>query len=199
MHLLVVTGFLGSGKTTLVVKLAQTVINRGRKAAIIVNEIGEIGIDGQLMQQLDLNVWEMYNGCICCTLAADLVPTLEKLDQEHSVDLVILEPSGVAEPANILRALPYYKGRALESVKTVSVLDALRTMALYEVLTPHITKQIETASLLLVNKADAALEEEIAKVRRLAAELNPEAKIVALSIRESLPTEILREVLPWRD
>ena len=72
MQLLVVTGFLGSGKTSLILSLAA---RPNRHVAILVNEIGEIGIDNQLMRQLDLDVWELFNGCICCTLTADLVST----------------------------------------------------------------------------------------------------------------------------
>jgi G3E family GTPase len=80
MKLLLVTGFLGSGKTSLILALARAARERGRRTAIIVNEIGEIGIDDQLMRRLDLDVWELTNGCICCTLTADLITTLQKLD-----------------------------------------------------------------------------------------------------------------------
>ncbi|MCL5952374.1 MAG: cobalamin biosynthesis protein CobW, partial [Chloroflexi bacterium] len=80
MHLLLFAGFLGSGKTSLIIPLAKAVVKSERRAAIVVNEIGEIGIDNQLMRQLDLNVWELVAGCICCTLSADLVTTLQKLD-----------------------------------------------------------------------------------------------------------------------
>ena len=79
----------------------------------MVNEIGEIGIDNQFMRQLDLDVWELFNGCICCTLTADLVTTLQRLDAAYAPDLVIVEPAGAADPKNLLRALPYYHGRPL--------------------------------------------------------------------------------------
>ena len=125
MHLLLVTGFLGSGKTTLIVPLAKSVVQSKRRVAILVNEIGEIGIDNQLMRQLDLNVWELLAGCICCTLSSDLVTTLQKLDADYAPtygvpDLVIVEPSGAADPRNVLTALPYYRGRPLASVRTAS-------------------------------------------------------------------------------
>jgi G3E family GTPase len=114
MHLLLVTGFLGSGKTTLIIPLAQSVVQLKRRVAILVNEIGEIGIDNQLMRQLDLNVWELLAGCICCTLSGDLVATLQKLDADYAPDLVIVEPSGAADPRNVLTALPYYRGRPFD-------------------------------------------------------------------------------------
>jgi len=197
MHLLLVTGFLGSGKTTLVIKLAQAATDQGRRVAILVNEIGEIGIDDQLMRQLDLNVWEMLNGCICCTLSADLVTTLQTLDQDYDADLAILEPSGAAEPDNILLALPYYRGRPLDSIRSVSVLDPLRLPELFEVLTPLITKQLAHSKLLLINKADVTTADQIAEARRIAAEVNPDARVVVLSARESLSPQMLAELMPW--
>ncbi len=198
MHLLLVTGFLGSGKTTLVIRLAGVAIDQGRRVAILVNEIGEIGIDDQLMRQLDLNVWEMVNGCICCTLSADLVTTLQMLDQDYDVDVVLVEPSGAAEPDGILRALPYYKGRSLESIRSVSVLDPLRLPELFQVLTPLLTKQLAHAETLLINKADVATPEQIAETRRIAAEVNPGAHLVTISARESLAPELAAELMPWR-
>lgn len=197
MHLLLISGFLGSGKTTLVISLARAAAGRGRRAAVLVNEIGEIGIDGQLMRQLDLNVWEMYNGCICCVLSADLVPALEALDRDYDVDLVLLEPSGVAEPKNILQSLAYYQGRPLESITSVAVVDPLRIAEIYEVLTPLISAQMAHARLLLINKADTATEEQMAAARRIAAEVNAQAPLLAITARDDLPPAVLKELLPW--
>lgn len=196
MHLLMLTGFLGSGKTTLLIQLAQVAIDRGYGVAVLVNEIGEIGIDDQLMRQLDLNVWEMVNGCICCTLSADLVTTLQTLDRDYDVDLVLLEPSGAAEPDGILRALPFYRGRPLESIRSAAVLDPLRFPELFLVMTPLLTKQLEHAELLLMTKADLATEEQMAETRRIAAEVNPTAQAVALSARQPLSAQLLAELLP---
>jgi G3E family GTPase len=197
MHLLLVSGFLGSGKTTLVIELAKASVDRGKRVAVLVNEIGEIGIDGQLMRRLDLNVWELFDGCICCTLAADLVPALEVLDRDYHADLVLLEPSGAADPGNVLRALPYYKGRTLASISSVCVLDSLRLSELYEVITPLICSQITHARLLLVNKADLATPEQVAEACRIATEVNPGASLEVISARQSLSFQLLRKLLPW--
>ena len=101
MNLLLFSGFLGSGKTSLVLRVVQYALDKNIKVAILVNEIGEVGIDNQLMRQLDMNVWELLGGCICCTLSADLVSTLEQLDREYAPELVIIEPSGAADPRSI--------------------------------------------------------------------------------------------------
>jgi G3E family GTPase len=197
MHLLLFTGFLGSGKTSFIVPLAEAVTEAKRRVAIIVNEIGEIGIDNQLMRQLDLNVWELLNGCICCTLSSDLVSTLQKLDAGYSPDLVIVESSGAANPNNVLSALPYYRGRPLQSVNIVSILDPLRLQMLIEVMTPLITSQIQHADLVIVNKIDLASPDEIAFACRTAREINQEAKIRCTKAQQRLENPLTSELVPW--
>ena len=195
MHLLLIAGFLGSGKTTLVIRLAKAARESGRRVAILVNEIGEIGIDDQLMRQLSLNVWEMVSGCLCCTLSGDLINTLQLLDDDYQPDLVLLEPSGVAEPGNILKLLPYYRGRPLAGVRSITLIDPLRAQMLYEVLTPLITAQIQRADMLLVTKTDIASAEEMAQVRQIAGELNPAAKLFCVSAKEAIAPELMAELL----
>jgi G3E family GTPase len=195
MKLILISGFLGSGKTTLIINLARQATALGQQIAILVNEIGEIGIDDQLMRQLDLNTWELTDGCICCTLSADLVTTLQTLDAEYQPDLVILEPSGAAEPGNIMRALPYYKGCPLESIKSVVLVDPLRIGPLYEVMTPLITKQIGAAELVIITKADLASAEEMEAAQRIITEIKPQAEIVALSARQPLDAALVGAII----
>jgi G3E family GTPase len=197
MHVLLFIGFLGSGKTTYIIPLAKAIVKSKRRVAVIVNEIGEIGIDDQLMRQLDLNVWELLNGCICCTLAGDLVTTLQKLDTDYQPDLVIVEPSGAADPLNVLGALPYYHGRPLQSLRTVSILDPLRLKVLIEILTPLITSQIQHADLILINKCDLATEDEIAFAEKTAQEINPTAKALCTHAQTTLEPGLVAEFVPW--
>ena len=97
-----------------------------------------------------------FNGCICCTLTADLVSTLERLDAAYAPDLVIVEPSGAADAKNLLRALPYYHGRPLAGIRWVAVLNPLRLTMLLEVLTPLITAGILQADCIVISKTDIA-------------------------------------------
>lgn len=196
MHLLLVTGFLGSGKTTLILSLARAAHESGRRAAIIVNEVGEIGIDNQLMRQLDLDVWELFNGCICCTLTADLVTTLQKLDADYAPDLVIVEPSGAADPRNLLNALPYYRGRPLDGIRWITVLDPLRLPMLLEVLEPLITAGIRQADVLLVSKTDLASPEKVTAAEAAAREINPAAPLFAVTLANGLDAALAAELLP---
>jgi G3E family GTPase len=195
MKLLLVIGFLGSGKTTFITKLVKGLIKLDTKVAIFVNEIGEMGIDDQLMKQLDLDVWEVMGGCICCTLSPNLIATLQKIDEKHDVDLVIVEPSGAAEPGNILSALPYYKGTPLESIKTISLLDPLRISELYQVLTPLVTKQVESADQMILTKADLATNDQIESAKRIGLEINPAASVSVFSADKPLTQEFLQEVI----
>lgn len=195
MHLLLVTGFLGSGKTTLILSLAHAAQAAGRRAAIIVNEIGEIGIDNQLMRQLELDVWELFNGCICCTLTADLVTTLQKLDAEYAVNLVIVEPSGAADPKNLLQALPYYRGRPLAGIRWVTVLDPLRLPMLIDVLEPLITAGIRQGDCLVISKADIATPEELVEAELLTRAINPSAPLYQLALNGPLPGKLAAELL----
>ncbi|NLG70767.1 MAG: GTP-binding protein [Chloroflexi bacterium] len=197
MHLLLFSGFLGSGKTTLAVQVAQAVVERGKRVAILVNEIGEAGIDNQLMRQLDLNVWELLNGCICCTLSADLVSTLQKLDADYAPDLVLIEPSGAADPHSVLHALPYYRGRPLESQRCVTILDPLRLHVLIEVMTPLIHSQIQNADFILIGKSDLAQSEELETALQIARTHNPFVDVVCADLTAGLTPELLSQVVPW--
>ena len=96
----VVTGFLGSGKTTLINRILAE--QHGRKIAVIVNEFGEVSIDGQLIVQDDQEeLVEFNNGCLCCTVRGDLIDTLEKLQERSELDAILIETTGLADPAPV--------------------------------------------------------------------------------------------------
>ncbi|MGQ9675085.1 MAG: CobW family GTP-binding protein [Chloroflexota bacterium] len=197
MHLLLISGFLGSGKTTLIIRLAQVAGRNGSRVAVVVNEIGEIGIDDQVMRQVGLNVWELLGGCICCTLSGDLVKTLESLDADYAPDLAIVEASGAANPRTVLSALPYYRGRPLDSMRTLTVVDPLRLRMLLETLTPLVTSQIEQADIVVVSKTDQASTEETEAARQAVVDINPRVRIRCLSAKSEPEATFLTEVLPW--
>ena len=197
MHLLMITGFLGSGKTTLLLKLAETARDKGRKTAILVNEAGEIGIDNQLMRQLGFNVWELVGGCICCSLAGDVIGTLERVEKDFQPDLVLLEPTGAADPRNLMNILASWRGRPFSSLIKAALLDPLRLRMLMEVASPLITAAMDQADLILINKADIASAEELQYARETALEHGPENRIFSLAAREGLKPELKKELLPW--
>jgi G3E family GTPase len=188
---LIIAGFLGSGKTTFILSLAQQFINAGKKVAIVENEVGEIGIDGELVRRAGLTVRELFNGCICCQLRADLVPTLETLAEKIRPDYLLIEPSGIAEPQRILGTLSYYRGPAFQGIQTMTLVDPTRIPELFEILAPLIKTQIKAANTVIINKIDIATKGEIIATREIIRELNPDALIEELCAHEGADQKIL--------
>lgn len=197
MNLLLMAGFLGSGKTTLIIKLVQALGRRDVKVAILVNEIGQVGVDNELMRQLDLNVWELMGGCICCTLTAGLLTDLHRLDSEYNPDLVILEATGAAKPAEVLDSLRYYQGRPLGSVTTAVVVDPLRLPKIVQVVGPLIEQQITPADLLIMTKTDLATEEQIAESQLVARRINVRAPLLYADAGRDIADDLLGGLVPW--
>ncbi len=194
MHLIVVTGFLGSGKTTFIVKLAKIAMEKGLKVAIIVNELGEIGIDDQFMKELGFNVREILGGCICCTLVGDLVQTINKLQADYSPDVVIVEPSGAADPRNIVGALSMNPIESLRSKRQIALLDPLRMEMLITVVEPLIVSTIRQADLVLINKADTATAEQIEYTRRVVDQAHPDARVMVISAKNDPEPQVWSEI-----
>ncbi len=185
MRVLILAGFLGSGKTTLALQVARAAQAAGQRAALIVNERGEAGVDNQLAARLGFNLQELLGGCICCSLVAELAPALESLAATARPDLVIVEPSGIAEPAQIRAALRIARVRGL-AMRSVSVVDAQRIGELMEVVTPLLTKQMAHADLAVVCKADIASPQEARDARRILGEHAPATDPYVIDAREPL-------------
>jgi G3E family GTPase len=98
VNVLCIAGFLGSGKTTVLLEVARVMAEDGLKLAVVENEIGEVGIDGSYVRDQGLPVQELFGGCICCTLQAGLAETLLAVESDHDPDWVIIEPTGLAAP-----------------------------------------------------------------------------------------------------
>ena len=173
----IVTGFLGSGKTTLINHILEG--QHGRKIAVIVNEFGEIGIDGQLMVSDDEEqLVEFNNGCLCCTVRGDLVRTLEDLMQRADLDAVLVETTGLADPAPVASTFI-----VADEIKANFNLDAFVTVVDAPNLQRNLTdsheaqEQVAFADIILINKTDLVSADEIAKIEQQIRTLNPIAKI----------------------
>ena len=161
MRLLLFTGFLGSGKTTLILAVAREASARLLRVAVVVNEVGEVGIDGSVLRMGDLEVKEITAGCICCQIGVDLVRTLRDLEEGFRPELVIVEASGIATPEGVLNTLRQYPVESVSEILTATVVDATRFAALHEVLTPLIEAQVVAADVIVVTKPDQALATEL--------------------------------------
>jgi G3E family GTPase len=173
----VLTGYLGAGKTTLLNRILTE--PHGRKFAVIVNEFGEIGIDNELVVGADEEIFEMNNGCICCTVRGDLIRIIEGLlKRKGKFDSIIVETTGLADPAPV--AQTFFVDA---DVKAAASLDAVVTVADAKWLSdrlkdaPEAKNQIAFADVILLNKTDLVTPDELAEVEGRIRAINPYAKL----------------------
>ena len=200
---LLLTGYLGSGKTTLVNRILKN--EKGIKFAVIVNDIGEVNIDADLIEeggivgQQDDSLVALQNGCICCTLKMDLVQQLSDIVNTKKFDYIVIEASGICEPAPIAQTISVYptmypnmaeNGYAkLDSI--VTVVDALRIRDEFglgedllkkdigeEDLASLVIQQIEFCNIIVLNKVDEVSAEELEKVKLVIRKIQPKAQIM---------------------
>jgi len=192
MNLFVVAGFLGSGKTSLLLAVAKAVSESGLKVTIIENEVGKVGVDDVVLAEEGLSVREIYSGCICCSLRLDLINTLLELERETAPDVVFLEPSGVASPRQVMLALNGYGGE-IERKHVAVVIDAERFLRLTDLNIPIIADGIEIADILVINKTDLVDADELEAVAQKIRNIRPEVKIIAVSAMNNLNVNLLTE------
>ena len=173
----VITGYLGAGKTTLLNRILSE--PHGQKYAVIVNEFGEIGIDNDLIVNSDEEVFEMNNGCVCCTVRGDLIRILEGLmRRKGKFDAIIVETTGLADPAPV--AQTFFMD---EAVGAKTRLDAVVTVADAKWLqdrlmdAPEAKNQVAFADVIIINKTDLVSPAELLEVERRIRAINPYAKV----------------------
>lgn len=188
----VITGFLGAGKTTLLNNILRN--QRGRKVAVIVNEFGEVGVDGQLIfDDENEQLIEFNNGCLCCTVRGDLIETLERIrERAGDIDLIIIETTGLADPAPI--ASTFFVSNEVRSVARldafITVIDAVNFERSQEE-NQEAREQLGFADIVLVNKTDLVEEDELQRLERRIAGLNPMAKVYRMARGEIDPSLLL--------
>ncbi|MBR2266266.1 MAG: GTP-binding protein [Paludibacteraceae bacterium] len=199
---LLLTGYLGSGKTTLLNRILTN--KKGIRFAVIVNDIGEVNIDASLIQQGGVvsqqndSLVALQNGCICCTLQTDLINQLHDLAAQKAFDYIVIEASGICEPAPIAQTLcsypqmvPQFAQDGLPVLDCIcSVVDALRMRDEFgngdklghvtkeEDLAALVTEQIEFCNIILLNKAAEVSEEELMHVKAIIRAIQPTAEII---------------------
>lgn len=210
------TGYLGSGKTTLLNNILKNA--DGRKIAVIVNDIGEVNIDAELIEKggiataKDENLVPLQNGCICCTLKMDLIEQISELVNLNKFDHIVIEASGICEPIPIAQTLTMLTD-ALENYQLsdivkldaiVSVVDTLRIAREFgcgdelvkdnideEDIENLIIQQIEFCDVIILNKVSDVTEEELNKVRAIIKRLQPNAKVIETDYSDFDMNEIL--------
>ena len=200
---LLLTGYLGSGKTTLLNRILNN--RKGIRFAVIVNDIGEVNIDADLIQKggvvgsTDDSLVPLQNGCICCTLKMDLVNQLNDLCRADRFDYIVIEASGICEPAPIAQTIcgapsmlpEYARGNTPKLDCIVTVVDALRMQSEFdcgealrkdeigeEDIENLVIQQIEFCNIVLLNKVSEVTPSELGRVKAIVAALNPKAEII---------------------
>ena len=226
---LLLTGYLGSGKTTLLNRILNN--KKGIKFAVIVNDIGEVNIDAALIQQggivnqKDDSLVALQNGCICCTLKMDLVQQLQDLIELQRFDYIVIEASGICEPAPIAQticSIPQMAPQVTEKGYPrldciVTVVDALRMRDEFgsgldltrqnideEDIENLVIQQIEFCNIVLLNKASEVTPDELGRIRQIVRTLQPKAAIIDtnfgdVELDKIINTGLLPGFRKWRN
>lgn len=216
LPVLLLTGYLGSGKTTLLNRILTN--ERGIKFAVIVNDIGEVNIDADLIEkggvvgQKDESLVALQNGCICCTLKMDLVEQIHDITTMQKFDYIVIEASGICEPAPIAQTISsiptlgpkYIKDGIVRLDCITTVVDALRMRDEFgsgdQLVRDHIDEedienlviqQIEFCNIILLNKASEVTPDELARIRHIIRAIQPKAEIIECDYGDVELTKLL--------
>lgn len=194
--IVLITGYLGSGKTTLMQNILK---QEKRKIALIVNDMGSVNIDASILnktgnQVVQVEMVEMQNGCICCTLKDEFMAEIERLSADKSIEAVFVEASGISEPSSIAGAFVNYEEMTpdtrvyLKTVVSVVDVDRIYREFLYDLMSEDeledgdvinlIMDQIEFCNVMLLNKTDLLSEEQLAEVKTGLRNLQQEAEMI---------------------
>ncbi len=190
--MIIIAGFLGSGKTTLLLQMAKMFSTALKRTAIIENEFGEIGVDGDYLELEGLKVRQLLGGCICCTLSSGLVETLESLNLNYNPDTVILEATGAADPKDITGSLRLCRF-AIQCIKIITLVDARRYEMLMKMMTPLLSSQIKAADVIVINKTDSVESETVDNIIQDIGGINSHGCIVATSLEKGTDLKMITD------
>ena len=202
MKITQIAGFLGCGKTTLVLRLSRLLADNGKqKVALVVNEIGEIPVDGKIIEERGRQVKDIGGGCICCEVASTFAKTIYRLYKDFNPDHVLVEPTGVAVPHQVKLAARMGGRDAKMSLGPAIVLfDATRPAELLDMdmLGQLVTTQVKDADVIAISKVDAVTEKEVDDSAARVREINSRADLVHLSSFSGLGVdELVDAIAGW--
>lgn len=195
MRLLLIAGFLGTGKTTLLLHAAHHLVSLSKSVVIIENEIGDIGIDGLLLKKKGLEVRELYGGCVCCTMRTDLRSTLLNIKETWNPDYVLIEPTGAAYPGDVIHNI-LMDVTFITSSRVVMLVDPVRYDMLKTMMTPMLDAQLHSATVVAINRMDEADESTLERVRSdVVKKINGQKPVILISARNEINLDMLFDEL----
>jgi len=195
MRLLIVSGMLGSGKTSIILGIADMLSDRDLKIAIIENEIGNIGIDGEILERSGLKVKELRGGCICCSMQTGLIDTLRTLKAVMDPDIAIIEPTGIADPKHVVNAVGDVTGLTVTSIFTIIMVDAERFLKIRKPFERPLRNQLSVADLVLINKMDTVTSSEMDEIEKYLREFSYSGRIMAVQANKRVNMEKVMELI----
>ena len=194
MNILVVGGFLGSGKTSFILQLAHHMIDALgiSGVAILENEVGEYSVDDKLLRGSGLQVQSLFSGCVCCTLAGELPASIRRIEKELAPEWLIMEATGMAFPGSVRENLQRTLGT---DCRICALADAKRWKRLVAAMAELVHGQLEHADVILVNKADAVDAETLAEVLAAAQAIRPGVPVLPISANGEVPAAVFGAVL----
>ncbi|MCL2890756.1 MAG: hypothetical protein FWF40_02545 [Methanomassiliicoccaceae archaeon] len=193
MRLLIVSGMLGSGKTSVILRVAERLSDNGSMVAIIENEIGSVGVDGEILERSGLKVRELKGGCICCTMKTGMIDTLRTLQAVVNPDIAIIEPTGIADPHQVIDAVDGVTGLSVTSIFTIIVVDAERFLKIKKMFERPLKNQVSVANLVLINKTDTVSDEEADAIEEHIRSLLYEGPIIRVQADKGVNMERVTE------
>ena len=198
MKVLILGGFLGSGKTSVLLPLAKYLYanssGEGNRVAIIENEIGDVSIDGITLRNAGLSVQELFSGCICCTLGTELIGGLMELQEKEKPEWVIIESTGVACPGAVAENISRYI-KSITEMHIVVICDAQRLTRLLRAITQIAPQQIKDAEALLLNKIDLVDEQTLVEAEATLREFNKEAPIFRICAKDGIDDAVFAAII----
>ncbi len=194
MYVYILGGFLGSGKTSLLMKLASMYSERKQKVAIVVNESGEIGVDGATLKAQGYDAIELPSGCICCTLSGTLSAALTNIKNDIDPDIIIIEPTGLALP-NKVRDIVHNTCLDEDADIIIGIADVQRFNDLIKKKEEFFTRQMTGSNFILINKCDLATKDQLDSATAWLAERFPEKTILPVSVKDGTNLEKVYEMM----
>lgn len=183
------TGFLGSGKTTMLLKTIEMLSAADKKCAIIINEIGDVGIDNRQMRMLGYEVLDLFGGCVCCTMKVTLEATINHLLEGYQdLDYILFEPSGMANPSSMYPAIMNC-GYQEDEIQNVFIFDPTRVVLYQKRMNQLFNDSINLARCVVINKLDEVGQSEIEEAVKMVETIKPGLRTFKMNLNNELGQE----------